>query len=233
MFLIKYVLLVSIFTQIIYVNQLVKLTDHWIKEHRIKLNFHMIVVTSCLPLILIHWSLYFLSLVLYFLVYHCYQRRLVQRHKNMIEFYGYKIFKFLINQISSGILISDAIKSMYRVVDEKNLRKTLIDVSAYYAKTSDLAVSLNILKERYKGMEVDSLCMAIEHGMYTGTNYETLRKMEQLLFKRYINQIKLETKWRKKRSIISVLLLCSIMIFMIAIPVVIDMMEAFNQIFLY
>jgi len=151
----------------------------------------------------------------------------------MIEFYGYKIFKFLINQISSGILISDAIKSMYRVVDEKNLRKTLIDVSAYYAKTSDLAVSLDILKERYKGMEVDSLCMAIEHGMYTGTNYETLKKMEQLLFKRYINQIKLETKWRKKRSIISVLLLCSIMIFMIAIPVVIDMMEAFNQIFLY
>jgi len=233
MFLIKYVLLISIFTQIIYVNQLVRLTDHWIKEHQIKLNFHMIVVILCIPMILYNWPLYFLSLILIFLLHHCYKRWLVKRQKNIIEFYGYKIFKFLINQISSGILISDAIKSMYRVVNEKNLRATLIDVSAYYAKTSDLLASLDILKERYKGMEVDSLCMAIEHGMYTGTNYETLKKMEQLLFKKYINQIKLETRWRKKRSIISVLLLCSIMIFMIAIPVVIDMMEAFNQIFLY
>ncbi len=122
---------------------------------------------------------------------------------------------------------------MYRIVDDNSLKNCLIEVAAYYSKTTDLTASLLILKTAYKSLEVDTLCMAIEQGIYTGANYETLKKMESLLFKRYINQIKLETKWRKKRSILSVLLLCSIMILMIAIPVIIDMSNAFNQIFLY
>ncbi len=122
---------------------------------------------------------------------------------------------------------------MYRIVDDNSLKNCLIEVAAYYSKTTDLTASLLILKTKYKSLEVDTLCMAIEQGIYTGANYETLKKMESLLFKRYINQIKLETKWRKKRSILSVLLLCSIMILMIAIPVIIDMSNAFNQIFLY
>lgn len=157
----------------------------------------------------------------------------VKKRQRLIEFYGYKIFKFLMNQISSGILISDALQSIYRIVDEKHLRKTLIEVSAYYSKTTNLHDALNILKKSYKGLEVDTLCMAIEQGIYTGANYETLKKMEQLLFKRYIYQIKLETKWRKKRSILSVLLLCSILVLMISIPVFLDMIKAFNQIFFY
>ena len=128
--------------------------------------------------------------------------------------------------------MSDAIKSMYRIVEDPELKQCLIDVSAYYSKTTDLTKSLEILKEQYKSMEVDTLCIAIEQGIYTGTNYETLKRMEALLFKRYIYQIKLETKWRKKKSILSVLLLCTVMILMIAIPVVMDMMKAFNQIFI-
>jgi len=233
MLLIKFIILIAIFTQVIFINQLINLSHQRFYRSKLKVNIHWIIIGFSLTLNFIHWSLFVLFILAYLMVYSYYQQWMVKRKKRLIEFYGYKIFKFLINQISSGILVSDAIKSMYRVVDEKHLRKTLIDVSAYYAKTSDLLVSLDILKERYKGMEVDTLCMAIEHGIYTGTNYDTLKKMEQLLFKRYINQIKLETRWRKKRSILSVLLLCSIMIFMIAIPVVKDMMDAFNQIFLY
>lgn len=233
MFLLRFAILFAIFTHVVYINQLISLSDDWLKIPKFKVRSHVIICILGICFVFFHWSLALLLIVLYGLFHQLYIKYKKKKEQSLIEYYGYKIFKFLINQVSSGILISDAIKSMYRIVDEKNLKKTLIEVSAYYSKTTDLSASLEILKNKYKGIEVDTLCMAIEHGIYTGANYETLRKMEQLLFKRYINQIKLETRWRKKRSILSVLLLCSIMILMIAIPVVMDMLEAFNQIFLY
>jgi len=122
---------------------------------------------------------------------------------------------------------------MYRVVDDAELKNCLIEVSAYYSRTSDISASLVILRKQYKGLEVDTLCLAIEQGIHTGSNYETLKKLEVLLFKRYINQIKLETGWQKRRSILSVLLLCTIMVLMISVPVMMDIMRAFNQIFLF
>ena len=230
---IKSVIILWLFTQIIYGFELLKCVEY----HRIviKKNQKVQLVQTAISIIvacLIHWVL---GVTVYFFIV-VYRRWLirykVKKKRQIIEFNGYKIFKFLLNQISSGILVSDAIKSMYRIVEDLQLRQCLIDVSAYYSKTTDLTESLNILKEQYKSMEVDTLCIAIEQGIYTGTNYETLKRMEALLFKRYIYQIKLETKWRKKKSILSVLLLCMVMILMIAIPVVMDMMKAFNQIFI-
>jgi len=230
---IKSVIILWLFTQIFYGFELLKCIEyHRVvikKNHKVQLIQTVIaIMVACL----IHWVL---GLTVYFFIV-IYRRWLirynVKKKRQIIEFNGYKIFKFLLNQISSGILVSDAIKSMYRIVEDLQLRQCLIDVSAYYSKTTDLTESLNILKEQYKSMEVDTLCIAIEQGIYTGTNYETLKRMEALLFKRYIYQIKLETKWRKKKSILSVLLLCMVMILMIAIPVVMDMMKAFNQIFI-
>ncbi|MBI9013373.1 MAG: type II secretion system F family protein [Clostridiales bacterium] len=229
----KSVLMLCLFTQIGYGFELLKCIEYpniVIKKNQ---KAQLVQIGFCLIITyLIHWVL---GLALYFLIF-TFRRWLignkVKKKKQIIEFNGYKIFKFLLNQISSGILVSDAIKSMYRIVEDPELRQCLIDVSAYYSKTSDLIKSLEILKRQYKSMEVDTLCIAIEQGIYTGTNYETLKRMEALLFKRYIYQIKLETKWRKKKSILSVILLCTVMILMIAIPVVMDMMKAFNQIFI-
>lgn len=233
MLIVKSVLILYMLTLIGHGFELIKYTEYHHLEIKRK---HKTLIFQCsISIIIAFLSHWVLGLSLYFFIL-LYNRWLIQhkikKKRRIIEFNGYKIFKFLLNQISSGILVSDAIKSMYRIVEDVELKQCLIDVSAYYSKTTDLTSSLKILKEQYKSMEVDTLCIAIEQGIYTGTNYETLKKMEALLFKRYIYQIKLETKWRRKRSILSVLLLCTIMILMIAIPVVMDMVKAFNQIFI-
>lgn len=155
-----------------------------------------------------------------------------KKNKNRsLRFYGYKIFKFLINQISSGIRVSDAIMTMHMVVSPSPLKNTLIDVAAHYGQTADLQGALYHLKKTFKGLEVDTLCMAIEQGIKTGANESTLLKMENLLFKRYIFQIKSDTVLKRKRAILSVLFLGLIIILMILVPVAIDMLHAFNQIF--
>lgn len=227
---IKYILLVIIMTLLMRSNQLMKLKPSTYSNDS-KLITAMMILSFFL--LMIHFYYVLIQWSIWFLIHFFRKRYLMKNRKRLIEFYGYKIFKFLMNQVSSGILVSDAIKSMYRIVDDKYLKESLIEVSAYYSKTTNLHEALDMLKQTYAGIEVDTLCMAIEQGIYTGANYETLKKMEQLLFKRYIYQIKLETRWRRKRSILSVLLLCTILILMISIPVILDMMAAFNQIFLY
>jgi len=228
--LIKSVLVFWMLLILLHGYEFIKYSSHhrMIDDKKKKILYILICILLSL---LTHWIL---GMVLYFMLRVGHGNFLSisnKRKKRIIEFNGYKIFKFIMNQVSSGILISEAIKSMYRIVDQPELKQCLIDVSAYYAKTTDLRGSLDILRNRYKGMEVDTLCIAIEQGIHTGTNYDTLKRMELLLFKKYIYQIKLETKLRKKKSILTVLVLCTIMILMVSIPVVIDMINAFNQIF--
>jgi len=154
-----------------------------------------------------------------------------RKKKRAIAYYGYKIFKFLINQTSSGIKVSDALQSLYQIVDDKTLRGCLIEVSASFNHTANLHQSLDVLRTCYQGLEVDSLCVAIEQGIETGCNFETLVKMEGLLFKKYVYQIQRESVLRKKRGILATLYLCIIVVLMVAVPVFMDMVTAFNQIF--
>lgn len=173
-----------------------------------------------------------ISILIYIVVFNIFLRLKVSERNRIIEFNGYKIFKFLLNQISSGILVTDAIKSMYMIVNDSKLKSCLIDVSAYYIQTTDIIKSLDILKEQYRGIEVDTLCIAIQQGVFTGKNCETMNRMEALLFKKYIYHIKRETDAKRHKSFLAVLILCLIIILMISIPIIIDILNAFNQIFI-
>lgn len=233
-FIIKVLLVIALIKQLIRCGQLYVLSFEirkWFGQLPYKLQIVSIIFMSLL--VLYDFFLGFILILVATVTYLFYKRHQKSNKAKMIKFYGYKIFKFLLNQVTSGIKINDAIKSMYKVVDDKSLRKCLLEVAAYHSKTNDIEYALGILKTSYKGMAVDTLCMAIEQGIYTGTNFETLKKIEELLFKTYINEINLETQGRKKQSIVSVLMLCTVVVLMIAIPVFIDIVDAFNQIFLY
>lgn len=144
---------------------------------------------------------------------------------------AHKIFKFMLNQVSAGVRMSDALMKLYIVVNDKHLKECLIDLSAYYSQTSDLNTSLNILRRDYKGSEVDAFCVAVEHGIFMGSNYNTLKNLEELLFSKYIYQIKHETKLKKKRSLLSGIFLCSSIVLMIIVPIIIDMFRALEAVF--
>lgn len=196
-----------------------------------KVNWKIIVYVLCLCL-LIYNLFYGLNLILFLWVRKKIANKLLEKkRKRMIGYYGYKIFKFLMNQTSSGIKVSDALQGLYRIVKDKDLRRHLIEVSACYGQTANLHESLNHLKFTYKGVEVDTLCVAIEQGIDTGSNYETLVKMEGLLFKKYLYQIKQDSVLRKKRGLLAALYLCIIVVLMVGIPILMDMVSAFNKIF--
>lgn len=174
----------------------------------------------------------FIFLILYYLVLKLILDAKTKSRNKAIEFYGYKIFKFLLNQISSGIIINDAIKSIYMVVNDEKLRTCLINVSAYYTQTNNIKDALKIFTDEYKGVEVDTLYIAITQGIYTGDNFETMKRMEALLFKRYIYHIKTETDNKRHQSFLAVLLFCIVIIMIVSVPILMDIFEAFDQILL-
>lgn len=204
----------------------------WLKTKYKSVSVNKWIKLMVLALILLWIHPLLIVLILLYLLWPSIQKfRLKKRRSRVLSFYGYKIFKYILNQLSSNIYVSDTIQSLYMVVDDHELRQTLIDLSAHYVQTSNLEEALSILKRTYKGLEIDTLCVAIEQGIKTGTNFETLVRMEELLFKKYIYQIKRETELKRKRGIISVMLLCTVIVLMIAIPVIMDIILAFNQIF--
>lgn len=185
-----------------------------------------------LPLLILFPKLFILFSLVSAIVYINIKRRKKERKNKAIKFYGYKIFKFLINQISSGILIGDAIQGIHRIVLDSHLKKTLIHMAALYHQTNDIQLALKALEQEYKGEEVNALCSVLYQGLQSGTHSDTLEKMENLLFKKYLFFIKYETKLRKRRSILSVLLYCVIIVLMVSIPMILDMLDALDKIFI-
>lgn len=161
--------------------------------------------------------------------YRRYQKNYNQR---IIKLYGYKIFKFIINQVSSGIKIGDAIQGLHHIVMEPKLKETLIHMAAIYHQTNEINLALDTLRKSYDGEEVESLCTALQQGLQSGTQAEMLEKMESMLFKKYLFFIKYETQLRKRRSVLAVLAYCIVIVLMISIPMVLDMFDALDEIFI-
>ncbi len=143
---------------------------------------------------------------------------------------AYKIYRFLHNQISAGVNVTDAVKTVYRVVDDSKLKDNLILLSARYARTLDMDSALEGFRANYGLQEVDSLCVALKQGIQTGDNKDLLQRQEQLMFKQYFNYVQAETDMCRLKSTVIVVLLMLIVIIMVLVPMFSDIRDAVGNI---
>lgn len=155
----------------------------------------------------------------------------IRRNNRLFQKNAYKIYKFLNNQVSSGIRISEALKNLYQIIDDYNLKKILIKFSAIYIQTSNIDLALKEFDKYYDTQESESLCICIKQGIATGDSSNLLRRQEELMFNKYINYIQLETDFQKNKSILAVGMLCLILVIMIGVPLFSDMDRALTSIF--
>lgn len=145
--------------------------------------------------------------------------------------YIYKIYKYLHNQISSGIKPTDAIKTVYLTIDDKELRSILVKLAARYELTLDIDEALREFQSNFDIQEAETLCVALKQGIQTGDNQELLARQEQFMFNKYFNYIQAETDSCRLRGTVSVLIFASITVIMIAVPLFKDVIEAAGKIF--
>jgi Flp pilus assembly protein TadB len=145
---------------------------------------------------------------------------------------AYKIYRYLHNQVASGIKTTDAIKTVYRVVDDKELKQSLMLLAARYTRTLDIEASLEQFRKSYDMQEVESLCVALKQGIDTGDNKETLRRKERVMFRRHFNFVQAETDMCRLKSKLVVCMFIAIIIIMLVIPLLNDINDAGGRIFI-
>lgn len=150
----------------------------------------------------------------------------------MFQKYIYKIYKYLHNQISSGVKVTDAIRTVYEVIEDNNLRKVLIKLAARYELTLDIDASLNEFKSNYDIQEAETLCVALKQGVVTGDNKELLERQEDIMFKKYFNYIQAETDSCRMRATITTGIFVLVIVIMIIVPLINDVYEAVGKIFI-
>ena len=144
---------------------------------------------------------------------------------------AYKIYKFIHNQVSSGVKPTDAVSTVFEVVDEPDIRKTLMRLAARYKLTGDLESSLCELTDRFDTHEAHTLCVALKQGVDTGDNTEILKRQEEVMFNRYFAYIQAETDSLVYKSILAAVFFTGIIIIMIALPMFKDVQDGFSRIF--
>jgi Flp pilus assembly protein TadB len=144
----------------------------------------------------------------------------------------YKIYKYLHNQISSGVKVTDAVKGVYEVIEDRYLRNILIRLAASYELTLDIDKALYEFVSSFDGDEAETLCIAIRQGIMTGDNRELLSRQEDVMFKKYFNYIQAETDNCRNKSFLAAALFTVIIVIMIAVPLLSDMTEAVGKIFM-
>jgi len=145
----------------------------------------------------------------------------------------YRIYKYLHNQVSAGVKITDAIKSVYEVVEDKELKEILIRFAAKYELTLDIDESLKDFVSYFNTIEAETLAVAIKQGVDTGNNENILMRQEEVMFNKYLNYIQAETENSKNKSAWAMIFFMLIIIIMVAVPMLGDMQSAIGNIFKY
>jgi len=155
------------------------------------------------------------------------------RRKVNLKFqrYIYKIYKYLHNQISSGVKVTDAIRTVYDVIEDRELKEILIKMAARYELTLDVDAALEEFRSNFDVHEAQTLCIALKQGIETGDNQELLAKQEDMMFKKYFNYIQAETDSCRNRSLAAASVFTAIVVILIVVPMLNDVGEAVGKIF--
>lgn len=149
-----------------------------------------------------------------------------------LQKYMYKIYKYLHNQISSGVRVADAIRTVYEVIDDSKLRNILVKLAAFYDLTLDIDKALEEFSLNFNAHEAETLCVVLKQGIETGDNQDLLARQEDVMFKKYFNYIQAETDNCKTRCLMAAVMYTAVVVIMIIIPLLNDTAEAVGKIFI-
>jgi hypothetical protein len=146
--------------------------------------------------------------------------------------YIYKIYKYLHNQISSGMKPTDAVRSVYEIIDDSELRGILVRLAARYELTLDIDAALEEFRSNFDVHEAETLCLALKQGIDTGDNKDLLSRQEDVMFKKYFNYIQAETDSCRNRSVAAAAVFVAIVAVMIIVPMLNEVSLAVGKIFI-
>lgn len=154
-----------------------------------------------------------------------------KKYDSIFQKNAYRIYKYVLNQISAGVRPVDALKNMHRVIEDKELLKVFSEACASYSISFDSTKLANDILKKIDTPESRNFAMSIKDGLFESRDEQLLDRLEQMMFNRYFAYVQKMTDSLKIRCLITVILLCAIIVCMILIPTVMDVQRALDSIF--
>lgn len=143
----------------------------------------------------------------------------------------YRIYKYIAIQTSSGAYSEEIYKSLYKIVKEKTLKADLMAFSVVLMQRHDLKFSLEVLKQKFDFPEGKMFVDMLESMSGTGLSENAFRRLDQMLFQKYLSEIRAQTDKVKQIYFISVVLFTAVTVGMLLIPLIDQMMFSAKKIF--
>lgn len=156
----------------------------------------------------------------------------IKKITEQFEKHAWRIYRYLHNQIASGIKITDAITTVYETVNDADIRAILVKFAATFQLTMNIEEALGEITARFGGNEASTLCMALREGVKTGDSEMMLKRQEDVMFNKYFNRLEAETEKSRTICILSATMFCAILVIMASVPIVMDLIEALDGIFI-
>lgn len=146
--------------------------------------------------------------------------------------YIYYLYKFLIQQITAGVRTQDALSNMYIIVEDQNIREVLRKFSAAYQSTYDFSNSKKIIEHCFSHEDAVHFGNIVDEGIKTGDMLTALSRQEKLIFNKYIGYIEENSYVMRIKLTALIVINCFVMSLWIALPIILDFVEAAKGMFL-
>lgn len=155
----------------------------------------------------------------------------IEREADKFKVASYKLFKFLRNQLSAGIKITQALNSLHTVASDPLLKTRLLLMASHYSSTNDIDEALKYITNYYQTLEAKTLALSIKQSIETGQNDKGFMQKEKKLFNMYLNVIKRNTQLIMVKYFLIGLLYGAVIILIISYPQWLDLLEANKLLF--
>ncbi|MDH8679199.1 hypothetical protein QE109_13665 [Fusibacter bizertensis] len=143
----------------------------------------------------------------------------------------YRMYKYLYIQAASGSRAEDMLRSMHLVVYDKELKKTLLKMSAMISQSNDVHKSLLYLRSQFKNDDGDVLISILESIAISGLSKDAFLRLDHMLFQKYLSQLRKDTQKIKQTYFISVVFFVIAASGVILVPLMDQMLLSANIIF--
>lgn len=143
----------------------------------------------------------------------------------------YKIFKYLFTQADSGIHPEAIVTSLYKVIDQKAMKRIFVNFSSILAKNNQEYEAFMYLRDNIKGSETNLYVDIIERYYQKHIDRASLAHIDQMLFQKYLSSIRAESKRIERRYVLMVIVFTLEITLLLILPLLSQMVNSLHQIF--
>ena len=143
----------------------------------------------------------------------------------------YRLYKYMYLQSASGSRPEELLKSLYRVVNAKKLRKSLMQMSVIISQCNDTQKALKYLRQQFNHDEGLILIGILESIAVSGLSNESFLRLDHMLFQKYLSQMRRDTARIKRLYFYSVACFVAAASGVLFLPLIEQMFRSVNIIF--